>query len=395
MLQWIKQEKNAIRTVSELQEYINLSKKELSRLEEVCQTFQMKITPYYMDLIDKDDPNDPLKLLAIPNIKELNIKKGELDDPIGDTNEALGNQPEKALTHRYPDRVLLYPTPECGGYCRHCFRRRLAGKKEFQLSEKQMDTALKYIDDHKEIREVIFTGGDPLMLSDKRIDSILAAIHQMEHIVTIRIHTRMPVWNPYRLTDKLVSILKKYQPLWLVSHFNHPRELSETAVEHLNRLTDNGIPLLNQAVLLKGINDSVEIQRDLNWALIKARVKPYYLHQLDKARGISHFRVSIRKGMGMLRDLRGSIPGYAIPHYILDIPGGYGKIPMDYHYLNSDGNGLIIVETPFGELRPYIDGVDKKPDALENLETVHPLEVYSKSIKQKIEEVTEHDLQEN
>ncbi len=389
MLKWLEEEKNAIRTLEELREHFDFSKKEYNQLKKVCSTFRMKITPYYLNLIDKTDPKDPLKLMAIPNIKELKVKKGELADPIGDTNPELNNQPEKAITHRYDDRILLYPTPNCGGYCRHCFRRRLAGKEEFQLTEKQMDTALEYIADHKEIHEVIFTGGDPLMLSDKRIDSIMSAIHEMDHIWTIRVHSRMPVWNPYRITDELVDVLKKFQPMWIVSHFNHPREVSDIAAEHLAKLIDNGIPVLNQAVLLKGVNDSAEIQRELSWALIKARVKPYYLHQLDKAQGISHFRVGVRRGMNILRELRGSIPGYAIPHYILDIPGGYGKIPMEYHYLSSDGNGSIVVETPFGDYRTYIDGVDQKPTNLDEIEEIKPFEFYPEDVKEKLEGVDE------
>lgn len=395
MIKWLEEEKNAVMSLGELKKHVPLTKTELEQLRDVCNSFCMKITPYYLGLIDKNNFLDPLKKMAIPSIKESNVKKGELEDPIGDTNKDLDNQPEQAITHRYLDRVLLYPTPECGGYCRYCFRRRLAGKREFQLSTEQMDTALDYIARNKMIHEVILTGGDPLMLTDHRLKAILTFIKKLPHIWTIRIHTKMPVWNPYRITDQLVDILKRAKPLWIVSHFNHPKELSDTAVEYLNKLTNNGIVVLNQSVLLKGINDSAEIQRELGWALIRARVKPYYLHQLDKAKGISHFRVGIRKGMKILRDLRGTIPGYAIPHYILDIPGGYGKVPLQYHYLSSDGKGTIIAETPSGELKYYVDGVDEKPERITGVKEFKPIEIYPKKIKQIIQDTKkgkENDL---
>ena len=387
---WIKQERDAITSVDELTHCTPLAENEIRQLERVTNKFSMKITPYYLSLINFNDPTDPLKLMAFPNRKELNVKKGELVDPIGDTNQELNNQPVQAITHRYPDRVLLYPTPECGGYCRHCFRRRLAGKKEFGLTSKQLATALDYIRKHHEIHEVILTGGDPLMLSDASLEKIFAELKAMPHIRTIRIHSRMPVWNPYRLTPELAKIIAKYHPVWLVTHFNHPRELSETAIQYIQNFLREGIPILNQGVLLKGVNDSVETLSELFWALIQARIKPYYLHQLDKAEGISHFRVGIRKGIRLLRDLRGVIPGYAIPHYILDIPGGYGKIPMQYHYLNTDNDGSIFVESPTGELQPYRDNVNEKEDAFELPSEMKPLEDYPSEIIDQIEG-TEHD----
>jgi lysine 2,3-aminomutase len=377
MLEWKKQEKNAIRSLDELAKFVNFTKKELKNLEKVCSTFCMKITPYYLNLIDKNNPKDPLKLMAIPSIKELNIKKGEMEDPIGDTNPELDNQPEKAITHRYHDRVLLYPTPECGGYCRHCFRRRLAGNQDHRLSDDQLKTAIDYIKSNDIIHEVILTGGDPLMLSDAKLMSILNTINKIPHVWTIRIHTRMPVWNPYRITDDLVNKLKKIKPLWVVTHFNHPKEVSGIAVKHTQKLIDNGIMVLNQAVLLKNVNDSADLQRELSWTLIKARIKPYYLHQLDKAKGTSHFRVGVKRGLKILRDIRGTVPGYGIPHYIIDLPGGYGKIPIQYHYLNEDGKGTIIAETPSGNLRPYVDGVDEKPVDIKKVGKLKPSEFYS------------------
>lgn len=382
---WVEQQQNAITSVEDLTKYTPLAQNDIKQLLKVSDTFSMKITPYYLKLIDFSNPKDPLRLMAVPSRKELNVKKGELADPIGDTNEDLNNQPVQAITHRYPDRVLLYPTPECGGYCRHCFRRRLAGKKEFGLTKKQLMTALNYIREHTGIHEVILTGGDPLMLSDEALDHILGELKSMPHIWTIRIHSRMPVWNPYRLTPELAKILAKYHPVWLVTHFNHAREVTDIAVEYINNLLREGVPVLNQSVLLKGVNDSAEVLSDLLWALIRARIKPYYLHQLDKAQGISHFRVGIKKGLRILRELRGKIPGYAIPHYILDIPGGYGKVPMQYHYLNTDIHDSIIVETPDGELQPYRDNVNEKAVELETPTELKPFEDYPDEIVEKME----------
>lgn len=394
MERWLQENKNAIRSPDELVKQISVSEKELSQFEKLSNTFQMKIPPYYLNLIDPDDPNDPVRKMCIPSIKELQVKRGELPDPIGDTNEQLCNQPVKAITHRYPDRALLYPTPLCGGYCRHCFRRRLAGKKEFSLTGEQLETAFRYLESHTSIHEVILTGGDPLMLTDDRLLSILERLHNMPHIWTLRIHSRMPVFNPFRITDELADNLKKFHPLWIVTHFNHPREVTDVAKKHVQKLVDRGIPVLNQSVLLKGVNDDTETQRQLVWALIQARVKPYYIHHLDKAQGISHFRVGLRRGIKLLKELRGTVPGYAIPHYILDIPGGYGKIPLQYHYLNSDNQGHIVVESPEEELQVYIDNVEKMPDGLEEIDAIEPFEMYSDEMKEKIEDLKDSKFEQ-
>jgi lysine 2,3-aminomutase len=394
MERWLQENKDAITDPAVLEQHIPVSKKELSQFEKLNEKFRMKIPPYYIGLIDPDDPNDPIRKMCIPSPKELKVKEGELLDPIGDTNEQLCNQPVKAITHRYPDRALLYPTPLCGGYCRHCFRRRLAGKQEFSLTSEQLETAFRYLETHTSIHEVILTGGDPLMLTDDKLLSILRRLRAMPHIWTLRIHSRMLVFNPFRITDRLAEKLKEFHPLWIVTHFNHPREVTEVAIKHVQKLIDRGIPVLNQSVLLKGVNDDTETQRQLVWDLIRARVKPYYIHHLDKAQGISHFRVGIRRGVKLLKDLRGTVPGYAIPHYILDIPGGYGKIPLQYHYLNSDDKGHIIVESPEEQLQVYVDNVEKMPDDLEEIEEIEPFEMYSDKMKEKIEELKEKKLEQ-
>ncbi|MBN2384765.1 KamA family radical SAM protein [bacterium] len=387
MERWLIEDRNSLCDGQSLEKHIRLSANEQRHLAQTCAQFQMKVPPYYLSLIDGDDPDDPIRRMCIPDPRELRIKRGELEDPIGDTNESLNNQPVMAITHRYPDRVLLYPTPMCGGYCRFCFRKRLAGRREFSLTSAQLDRALDYIRSQPSIHEVILTGGDPLMLGDKKLFGLIEGIRSIEHVWTIRIHSRMPVWNPYRITDELAEGLRAYHPVWIVTHFNHPRELSPLAEERLAALIDRGINVLNQAVLLKGVNDNQETLTELFWKLIRNRVKPYYLHQLDKARGISHFRVGIRKGVNILRELRGTIPGYAIPHYILDIPGGYGKVPLQYHYLNSDGQGNIIVEAPDGQLKMYEDGVEKSPEKLMAVDQVHPIEMYPSEIKTQLDDL--------
>jgi len=389
--QWVQQERSAVRTVDQLAEHFPLTPKEYKTIARACERFQMKITPYYLGLIDPDQPACPIRKMAVPDVRELKILESEFADPIGDTNPDLNNQPVPALTHRYPDRVLLYPTSLCGIYCRHCFRRRLAGKREYAATKNQMAAAIRYIEKHSEIHEVILTGGDPLMLADQALFYVLEQLQSIPHIRTLRIHTRMPVVNPFRITEELAEGLSRFTPLWLVTHFNHPVEVTETARKHLARLADRGIPLLNQGVLLKGVNDDPETLRELGWKLIEARVKPYYLHHLDRAQGVSHFRVGVRKGLRLLRELRGTMPGYAIPSYILDIPKGYGKVPLQYHYLSTDEEERIYVETPDGDYVTYADERAELPEQPQKAPSIRPLEVYpdEEELNERLAEVVE------
>lgn len=380
---WTEQERQAIVDPKALAKCLPLSIQEIEDIEKACGMFQMKITPYYLGLIDSENPNCPIKKMSIPSIKELDIHPSELNDPIGDVNNKLNNQPVKSLTHRYGDRVLLYPTSLCGIYCRHCFRRRLAGKSEHSPSRSDLDKAMDYIEAHKEVREVILTGGDPLMMSDKKLVDILNRLRAIDHVKMIRIHSRMPVVNPYRLTDALVAKLKEYQPLILVTHFNHPVEITETAKRHIAKLVDNGITVLNQGVCLKGINNNVEVLRELGWKLIEARIMPYYLHHLDRAKGISHFRISLEEGIKLIKDLRGTMPGYSIPTYLLDIPEGYGKVPLQYHYIGTDEQNRMYVESPDGDYRLYADTDKKNPRLPSEMPSLKPLNIYP--IKSKLE----------
>jgi len=389
--EWVCQNRNAILTAEQLAKHLPLTPKEYRNVEAACRRFQMKITPYYLGLIDPEDPACPIRKMAVPDVRELKVLNSELADPIGDANQELNNQPVPALTHRYPDRVLLYPTSLCGIYCRHCFRRRLAGRKEFAATQRQIATALRYIREHPEIREVILTGGDPLMLADQALESVLRQLKDIPSIRTLRIHSRMPVVNPFRITEELAETLSQFAPLWLVTHFNHPREVTDVAKEHLARLVERGIPLLNQGVLLKGVNDDPEVLRELGWKLIEARVKPYYLHHLDRAQGLSHFRVGVRRGLQLMRELRGTIPGYAIPSYILDIPKGYGKVPLQYHYLSTDEKERIYVESPEGDYVMYADEDSEQPSAPKKVPEIRPMEVYPEpsELSERLSRVTD------
>jgi len=356
MDRWIEEDRGALTAPGELAALLSLNPGELAALERARERFPMKITPYYAGLMARDDPRDPLRLMAVPSVAELSVERGEIADPIGDANRTLNTRPVAAVTHRYRDRVLLHCTPLCGGLCRYCFRRRFSARSACRPGSAEMDAALDYIKGRREVHEVILSGGDPLMEPDDVLLRTLESVRRMDHIQTIRIHTRMPAWNPYRVTDELASALKGFNPLFVVAHFNHPRELSDLAVERLAALIDRGVMVLNQSVLLRGVNDSAGVQRELLWALLRARVKPYYLHHVDKARGVSHFRVGLRRGVEIMRELRGTVPGYAIPHYVLDIPGGYGKVPLQHNYVSTDGGGNLLVESPGGELIPYEEG---------------------------------------
>ena len=356
---WRMQDRNAVRSVKALSECLPLSPTARNGAEEAERLFRMKITPYYLGLINPNDPDCPIAKMAIPDIRELTVDPGELEDPTGDESRELNTQPVPRLIHRYPDRVLLLPTTRCGSYCRHCFRRRLAGRADRSATEFEISAALRYVKVHTEIREVILSGGDPLMLSDDALFSLLDRIKRIPHVRVLRIHSRMPVVNPYRITGVLVEGLARFRPLWLVLHVNHPREVTQITEERWRRLTESGIPILNQTVLLKGVNDHADTLRELGWRLLESGVQPYYLHHPDLARGTGHFRVSIREGLRLMRTLQGALPGYAIPRYVLDIPGGYGKVPLQHPYLNERKDGTLYIETLTGRCLDYSDtGID-------------------------------------
>lgn len=319
------------------------------RLAEVSQAMAIALTSEMLALIDRGDPADPIARQFVPSIQETEISPDELLDPIGDD----ARSPVKGIVHRYPDRVLLKPLHVCPVYCRFCFRREKVGPGGEALSAAELEAALAYIRSRPEIWEVILTGGDPLMLAPRRLADLIARLDAIPHLGVIRIHSRVPIADPQRVTDELVDSLKpQHTALWFAVHCNHARELGPAARAALARLADRGIPLMGQTVLLAGVNDDVETLDELMRALVTARVKPYYLHHPDLVRGTSHFRVSVQRGQALMKALRGRLSGLAQPTYVLDVPGGHGKVPIGPGYLADDPDALR-VEDAFGHTHRY------------------------------------------
>jgi len=310
---------------------------ELARVED---QFAISLSRPLAVLIDRNDPHDPIARQFLPDVAELVTTPEERADPIGDHVRS----PLDGLVHRYPDRVLLKVINVCPVYCRFCFRREMVGPgNATHLSSEALDAALTYIADHKEIFEVILTGGDPLLLSPRRLGDLIERLAAIDHVAVLRIHTRVPVAEPGLVSDELVACLKSArQSVYVALHANHPRELTEDARAACARLIDAGIPMLSQSVLLRGVNDDVETLAQLMRAFVAARVKPYYLHHPDLARGTSHFRVSIEDGQALVRQLRGRISGLCQPHYVLDIPGGFGKVPLGQSFVTKTGEAYRI-----------------------------------------------------
>jgi lysine 2,3-aminomutase len=320
------------------------------RLDAIARTLAIAITPEMATAIDRGDvARDPIARQFVPSLAEAEIADGELADPIGDE----ARSPVKGIVHRYPDRVLLKPIHVCPVYCRFCFRREKVGPGGEALSAAELDAALAYIRADAGIWEVILTGGDPLMLAPRRLAGLIAALDAIPHVAVIRIHSRVPIVDPGRVTAALVRILKPARAaLWLGVHCNHARELGPDTKAALARLADRGIPLIGQTVLLKGVNDDVATLEALMRALVAARVKPYYLHHPDLVRGTGHFRVTVEHGQALMKALRGRLSGLAQPTYVLDVPGGHGKVPIGPGYLGDDPDALTI-EDAFGGRHRY------------------------------------------
>ena len=325
---------------------------EWERKEELWEkNFNFAVSPYYAGLVDWEDPSCPILAQFLPSSLELvqdseevrekkDRRASEIEmlnwDPLAEES----HMPVRGLTHRYPDRVLWYLSHNCAVYCRFCMRKRKVSQAESAPTRNDWERVFDYIREHEEIKEVILSGGDPLSLDNKHIAYILKNLRPMKHLYSIRIHTRMPVTLPMRIDESLASLLGSFYPITLVTHFNHAKELSPEAKEAVRFLRMNGIDVLNQAVLLKGINDSLERQEELNLALLKAGVRPYYLHRCDEIPGLDHFRAPVAKGISILRALRGSNPGISIPRYVVDLPGGGGKVPLEPSYLMEEEEGL-------------------------------------------------------
>ena len=351
---WKWQVKNRIETVEELKKHIKLTEEEEVGIRESLKTLRMAITPYYLSLIDTDDPHDPIRKQSIPTFNELYISPDDLQDPLHEDSDS----PVPGLTHRYPDRVLFLITDMCAMYCRHCTRRRFAGQKDAALPTERIDKAIDYIARTPQVRDVLLSGGDALLMSNDKLEYILKKLRDIPHVEIIRIGTRTPVVMPQRITDDLVNMIKKYHPVWVNTHFNHPNEITPESTEACARLADAGIPLGNQSVLLRGINDCSHVMKKLVTGLVKIRVRPYYIYICDQSMGISHFRTPVSKGIEIIENLRGHVSGYAVPTFVVDAPGGGGKIPIMPTYLISQSPGRVVVRNYEGVISTYAQPTD-------------------------------------
>jgi lysine 2,3-aminomutase len=322
-----------LRAPSELVDARFVSRDQIVALEKIAARYAVAITPALADLIDPSDPHDPIARQFVPDARELKFHPQESGDPIGDA----AHSPVEGIVHRYPDRVLLKLVNACAVYCRFCFRREMVGPGRGGLLRSALDAALDYIAGHPEIWEVILTGGDPLLLSPRRLKAVREQLTAIRHVKVIRVHTRVPVAAPEMISPALVRALRGDKAVFVVLHVNHPRELTEDSRAACARFIDSGIPVLSQSVLLRGVNDDVETLGALMRALVECRIKPYYLHHADLAPGTAHLRTSIAEGQDLMRALHGRTSGLCQPAYVLDIPGGYGKSPIGPNYLSADG----------------------------------------------------------
>lgn len=348
---WRWQVRNRITSVEELKKVVNLTEIEEKDIEETLKKFRMGITPYYASLMDKDNPECPVRKQAIPTIMETHLGAADMEDPLHEDTDS----PVPGLTHRYPDRVLMLITDQCSMYCRHCTRRRFAGQQDSAMGMDRIEASIEYIRNTPQVRDVLLSGGDALLVSDERLETIIKKLREIPHVEIIRIGSRVPVVLPQRITDELVNMLKKYHPIWLNTHFNHPKEITEESKTAIAKLADAGIPLGNQSVLLRGVNDCVHIMRDLVHGLVRMRVRPYYIYQCDLAMGIEHFRTSVSKGIEIIEGLRGHTSGYAVPTFVVDAPGGGGKTPVMPNYVISMSPNKVVLRNFEGVITTYTE----------------------------------------
>jgi lysine 2,3-aminomutase len=330
---WRWQLRHRISSLEELEALLPLTSDERAGLVAAPGQFRVGVTPYYFSLIDRQHESCPVRMQVIPRAGELRIEPGELLDPLGED----AHRPVPAIFHRYPDRCLLLALDRCAIYCRHCNRRRLVGQAESAISRKDLTDAVDYIRRTPAIRDVLISGGDPFTLSTDRLEEIIAAVRAIEHVEIIRIGTRVPVVLPMRIDDELVAMLRRYHPLYVNTHFNHPVELTPLARAACEKLADAGIPVGNQTVLLRGVNSSAAVLRKLFTELLRCRVRPYYLFQGDVAEGTGHLRTTVETGVELMQQLRGHISGLAVPHLVIDTPGGMGKVNIGPDYVVARG----------------------------------------------------------
>ena len=348
---WKWQVKNRIETYEQLSQYFTFEPEEAEGIKKALAKFRMAITPYYLSLIDPNDPYDPIRRQAIPQGAECNIAPADLNDPLHEDEDS----PAPGLTHRYPDRVLFLITDMCSMYCRHCTRRRFAGQKDDESPSERIEKCLAYIEKTPQVRDVLLSGGDALMVSDKKLEYIIQRLRAIPHVEIVRIGSRTPVVCPQRITPELCEMLKKYHPIWLNTHFNHPNEFTPEAEAALARLANAGIPLGNQTVLLRGVNDCVHVMKKLMHELVRNRVRPYYIYQCDLSMGLEHFRTPVSKGIEIIENLRVHTSGYAVPTFVVDAPGGGGKTPVMPTYVISQSPNKVILRNFEGVITTYTE----------------------------------------
>ncbi|MGB4705572.1 MAG: KamA family radical SAM protein [Candidatus Saccharicenans sp.] len=342
MEDWQRILRESLRTPEEIAERFGL---EVEEVRKIGREFKIQITPYFASLIKKK--GDPLYKQVVPDLAELAENSGE-EDPLEEDLDS----PVPSIVHRYPDRVLFLVSHSCASYCRFCTRKRKVGDPS-KIHPRYIEDGIHYIKDHPEVRDVIISGGDPLILSDDKLEAIISSVRAIPHVEIIRIGSRVPCFLPQRITEKLVNMLKKYHPLYMNVHFNHPDEITPEAAKALNMLADAGIPLGNQTVLLRGINDDVMTMRKLMQKLLVVRVRPYYIYQADYVKGTDHFRTTVEKGLEIYQGLRGWTSGLAVPHYVIDAPGGGGKIPLIPEYVQSISDEKVVLRNYAGEIYVY------------------------------------------
>jgi len=334
---------------------IQFSAEEKEDLRKTVNKFPVSITPYYLSLIDtKNISDDPVFRQSFPSVQELEISRCDMKDPLSEDADS----PVPGITHRYPDRVLFLVSNTCAMYCRHCTRKRKVGDIDSIPDREQIMKGIQYIKETKQVRDVLLSGGDPFLLSDEYLDWILTELQAIDHVEVIRIGSRVPAVLPFRITDSLVNVLKKHQPIWVNTQFNHPREITKSSRSALRKLADAGIPLGNQSVLLAGVNDCPRIMRALVHKLVANRVRPYYLYQCDLSEGLKHFRTPVGKGIEIMESLIGHTSGFCVPRYVIDAPGGGGKIPVMPNYLISWSTNKVILRNYEGIITTY-----KEPDS--------------------------------
>lgn len=346
---WTWQLRNRLTTTAQLEQLMELTPDERAGCEHANRKLALAITPYFFNLIDRRDPDCPIRKQVIPRAAEQVVSDGEMLDSLGEDEHS----PVSGLVHRYPDRVLFLVTDRCAAYCRYCTRSRLVSNAQDYNFHPEYEEGLRYIAAHPEIRDVLLSGGDPLLLSDAKLEHLLSRLRAIPHVEFIRIGSRIPVFLPQRITPELCAILRRHGPVWMSIHVNHPRECTADLRAACERLAFAGVPLGNQSVLLRGINDDVDVMKALVHRLLRMRVRPYYLYQMDLITGGAHFKASVRKGIEIIQALRGHTTGYAVPQFVIDAPGGGGKVPLNPDYVESVDDDAIVLRNYEGRLYRY------------------------------------------